>query len=161
MPQSGEPNPVQTLANTAASTATRGPSDYDERHPRFDLHSSDLIDRSVAHLVRRLARDRAQAPTLRLITNHDKDPALSVAARGSPDGGVKNLCDQFAGNRIRLQPAQCAGSVHGVEKTDVRHVSDVLEATTLGSNILSFAGFVGDRNRNPRGGSPRRPSLHQ
>src|SRR6185437_16056205 len=110
-------------------------------------------------LVRRLAIDRAQAPALRLVTNDDKDPVLSVAARGSPDGGVENLCDQFDRNRVRLQPAQCAGSVHGVEETDVRHVSDVLEATTLGSNILSFAGFVGDRNRNLAAKSPRRPSL--
>src|SRR5260221_614410 len=62
---------------------------------------------NFSDLIRCFAIDGAQAPALFLITHDDKDPVLSVAARGSPDGGVENLCDQFVGNRVTLQPAQC------------------------------------------------------
>src|SRR5436190_11667385 len=114
---------------------------------------------NFSDLVRSFAIDRAQAPALRLVTHDDKDPVLSVAARGSPDGGVENACDQFVRNWVRLQPAQCAGGVHGIEEADFRHVRDVLEATTWGSEPLSFAGFVGNQNRNLAMESPRRSSL--
>jgi hypothetical protein len=58
-----------------------------------------------SHLVRCFAIHRAQATALILVTNDEKDPVLSVAARGSPDRGIENFGEQFLRYRIRLQPA--------------------------------------------------------
>src|SRR5205823_2830878 len=110
---------------------------------------------NFSDLVRRLAIDRAQAPALRLITHDHKDPVLSVAARGSPDGSIENLCDQFAGNRVRLQPAQCASGVHGIEESDFRHVRDVLEAITLGSEHPQLCGICRKPKPKSRDGKPK------
>src|SRR3954451_437367 len=93
---------------------------------------------NFSDLVGRLAIHSAQAPALRLITHDDKDPILSVAARGSPDGGVENLSDQFLRNRVRLQPAQCAGGVHRIEESDLLHLRNVLAATTLGRTFRAL-----------------------
>src|SRR5207248_4782032 len=110
---------------------------------------------NFSDLVRSFAIDRAQAPALRFVTHDDKDPVLSVAARGSPDGGVENACDQFVRNWVRLQPAQCAGGVHGIE----RPISVMLVMSSRqprwSPNILSFARFCRKPKPKSRGGKPK------
>src|SRR5204862_2730612 len=110
---------------------------------------------NFSDLVRSFAIDRAQAPALRLVTHDDKDPVLSVAARGSPDGGVENACHQFVRNWVRLQPAQCAGGVHGIEEADFRHVSMSLRRGQRGVRTFELCGICRKPKPKSHDGKPK------
>src|SRR5947207_1702217 len=75
----------------------------------------------LGHLVGCLAIHSTQATALFRFTNNEKDPVLSVAARGSPDRCVENLGDQFFRYRIGFQPAQCASAVDRIEYSKFAH----------------------------------------